>query len=95
MDPLRPQARLICPELLVVRGLERLLERLGEITRVVDEWVAVAIGHAEIVRELVRADIVTAPKLGRVHPELARQAIHDPIHREHGLGPAGAAVRRA
>ncbi len=82
------------PELPIARGLERLFEGAREVAGVVDQRVAVAVRHAEVVRKLVRADVVAAPDLRGVHPQLARQTVDDAVHREHRLGPAGASVRR-
>ena len=44
------------------------------------------------VGEAVGRDVVLAPQLGRIHPELARQHVHRPLDGVGGLGPAGAAV---
>src|SRR5262249_50077471 len=61
---------------------------------VVHEGIAVPIGHAEVVGQLVGPDVVAAADLGRVHAEPAGETVDGPVHGEDGLGAAGAAIGR-
>src|SRR5439155_22546403 len=74
VDARRTQQLLLLAELVIPGGGERPLEGRGEVAGVVDERVAVAVGHAEVVRELVGTDVVAPPALGGIHPQLPRQA---------------------
>src|SRR3989442_4407370 len=71
------QPGLLAAERVVPGGGERLLEHRGKVAGVVDEWVAVAVGHAEVVRELVGPDVVLAAELRPSRPELCTGTVRD------------------
>src|SRR2546430_15416569 len=81
IDPPGAQPLLLLAELVIPGGGERPLEGRGEVAGVVDERVAVAVGHAEVVRKLVGADVVVPPDLGGNPPELPRHAVQGAGHR--------------
>src|SRR2546430_7030941 len=87
------QPRLCRAEPVVPGGGERPFERRREVAGVVDERIAVTVGHAEVVGKLVGTDVVAPPDLSGIHPELARQTVEGSVHREHRLGPPGASIR--
>src|SRR5437870_5588119 len=93
--PWPAEALLRAPELGVARGGQRRLERGTEIAAVGDERVAVAVGHPEVPRKLVRAQVVPAADLRRVQADPPREAVDGPVHREDGLRPTRPAVRGA
>ena len=84
-------ARLLGPECGVVDRIERPLQPRREVAGIEhhcrfhrDE--AGVVGH-----RIGRHDVLLA-KRGRVHADLAGRHVEEPLAREHGLGPAGAAV---
>ncbi len=85
---------LVGAEGIVVDGPEGTLERVGEVAAVVDERVPVPVQEPDVVRHLVGPHEVSPPELGRIQPDFAGEHVQDPVHDEHGLGAAGAAVRR-
>ena len=69
-----------------VRRLQRRVERLVVVTRVVDR------AHLRLIRELVRLDEVPPPQLGRIHLQLAREHVHRALDEVGRFGTAGAAI---
>ena len=92
--PLLAQPRLLGAQSVVADGPQGRLEPGLEVAAVVDQRVAVAIRDLQLVRQVGRGQEVAPSQLGRVHGELPRQAVHDAVHREHGLGAARAAIGR-
>ena len=60
----------------------------------IDDRLAVAEDQRNFVRHLLGLDHVAAAHLDAVELQLARDAVHQPLHDEHRLRPAGAAHRR-
>ena len=85
VDALLGQLRVLLALLLVAELVQAELER-GEVVAALE--VELAGGD---VREL--ADEVLAPHLGRVHVQLARDLVHDPLGGQAAVRPADAAVR--
>ena len=72
----------------------RALQQFGEIARIVNLRIAVAIQQAGVVGHGLGLDQIARAHVGRVHAQLCRQPVDDALHCEHRFGPAGAAVRR-
>ncbi len=70
----------------------RLAQR--EIAARIDQRLAVAEYEADPVRHLFRRDHVAAAQFGAVDGEFARHPVHQALHGEHRLRPAGAAHHR-
>ncbi len=64
------------------------------IAAVVDQRLAVAEDQADLVGHLLGLDEIAPAHLGAIELQFARDAVHQPLHREHRLRPAGAAHRR-
>src|SRR5439155_15041132 len=79
---------LIDADPVVVKALERLVERLAEASGVVDHAGAGRVG------ELLRPDHVATAELGRVDPQLASGAVDEKLARAVPRRPADPAVRR-
>ena len=78
---------LLTTERLVVEDLQGLVEGAGVVAAVVEQR------DRRLVRELVGRDEVLAPDLDRIHPQLARRQVDEPLDHIRGFGPACAAVR--
>ena len=72
--------RLLGPQRVVVREPQRLVQRRLVLARVVHP------AGLRRVRELLGADQVLAPQRHRIDPQLAREAVHQPLDQIHGLG---------
>jgi len=64
------------------------------IATVIDQRLAVAENQPDFVRHLFWLDEIAAANFGPIELQLVGDAIHQPLHCEHRLRPAGAAHRR-
>ena len=82
------------PETVIAGKPQRFVLSFRIVAAVIDQRLAVAEQQADRVGHLFRLDEIAPPHFGAIERQFARDAVEQPLHREHRLRPAGAAHRR-